>query len=134
MKIKTTAMIVGAMLAITSATLPAFAQTKVNVQSPANSAVTKTTNLNTKWRLDETGAKVYKLTQEEQQNFDKFKNAINQGLSPKAAAQKISNARFARVKGLKNQYVIRLSKNTPVIFQVNPKDQLVKIRQVGLRK
>jgi Spy/CpxP family protein refolding chaperone len=112
MKIKTTAMIVGAMLAITSATLPAFAQTKVNVQSPANSAVTKTTNLNTKWRLDETGAKVYKLTQEEQQNFDKFKNAINQGLSPKAAAQKISNGKRTQKSicdSLKQEYTCYLS-------------------------
>lgn len=102
---------------------------KLNAQAK-NSAVVNTSKTAT-WRLDKSSAKFYTLTQVEQQNFDKFQNAINQGLSPVYAAQRVEDAKYAKVKGTSNQYQIHLSPEARVTFLVNDKDHVVQILQVG---
>lgn len=157
MKGKMATIIAGTLLAIASASLPASAGVsnttngqhstggqqstllstpKGNTVKGEQSTIAKpSTNQTNKWHLDKNGVTFNQLTPVEQQNFEKFQNAINnQGLSPKQAAQKVTNAKFTKVKGTKNQYSMRLSEKTRATFLVNNKDHSVKLVKVGGQK
>lgn len=152
MKGKMAAIIAGTLLAITTgASLPASATvsntnsqhsmggqqstlpltTKGNTVSGQSTIATPSNNKTNKWHLEQKGATLNQLTPVEQQNFNKFQNAINQGLSPKQAAQKVTNAKFTKVKGTKNQYSMHLSEKASATFLVNNKNHVVNLLQVG---
>ncbi|URD53705.1 hypothetical protein [Chroococcidiopsis sp. CCNUC1] len=150
MKPKMTALVAGAMLAITAA-MPASASVsntngqaltgeqqsrlllaeKGNTKGGQSTIVTPQNNKTNKWQLDKKSAKLNQLTSVEKQNLEKFQNALNQGLSPQQAAQKVPNAKYTRVKGTQNQYQMRLSEKARATFLVNNKNHSVELLQVS---
>ena len=84
-------------------------------------------NKNNKWHLDKKDAKLNQLTPVEQHNLEKFQKGLAQGLSPNQAAHKIPNAKYAGVKGAKDEYLLYLSKETCVQLLVDQKGHVVRL-------
>jgi len=126
--------------------LPAFAATNVANTSTKPTVVTNNpkpqpiisygsnhpTATVGKWKLDKTKAKLGYLTPAEKTKFDVFQDAIaNQGMSPKDAAKKISNAKYELVNQKSHQYQISLGKHKLATFFVDNANHKVTISQVG---
>lgn len=104
---------------------------KGNTEGGQSTIAKPSNNKTNKWQLDKKGAKLNQLTPVEQQNLEKFQNALSQGLSPQQAAQKVPNAKFTKVKGTQNQYQMHLSEKARATFLVNDKGRVVTLLQVG---
>ena len=155
MKGKIAVIMIGAVLATTSAMLPASAtvsntcgqhltegqqqthhtpKPETGTRTPAKSTPStrhQSLNHQHKWRLDKKGAKFNHLSVTEHKKFDTFQNAVHKGLSPKEAAEKVGDSKYTKLKGTKDQFEIRLSEKTRVTFRVDGHNRVVKILEVG---
>jgi hypothetical protein len=84
------------------------------------------------WRIDKSSARFGHLGVAAQATWDRFQNAVHQGMHPKRAAQKAGDTDFKLLGTLKvAQFQIRLSHGDRATFTVDESSQSIKVLQVG---
>lgn len=149
MKRQLAAMMTGAILAMSAATLPAFANGSIASHQPLSGEPQQTPALpetgagmhHQKWIVDETGAKVsWLISLSARETFNEFKAGIEQGLSPRQAAKK---AGASEAKSTRDRYrecpnrrylmTLNLGKKGFVTLRIDRPTKVVKVLQMGTR-